>query len=200
MALTQIETGMLKDLAVTDAKIAAVAASKVSGQLADGNMAPGSILQVVQTVSNSQTGYTGTSFQTVSSLSTAITPISTSSKILVMLNMTWGLQNNTYAFMKLQRNGSDISGAKGSPSGSQTAASLEMQLSLNTSTLEQHGYNSTFLYLDSPSSASSTTYSIVVSPQQGSSLTMYLNRGYTVTGDGNNIAGISSMTLLEIAG
>ena len=180
-----------------------------TGSLLNANGRPmvnqtGGILQVIQTVSNTQVGYTGTSFQTVSSLSTSITPSSTSSKILVLLNMTWGLQDNNYSYLKLQRNGSDISGAKGNPTGSQTAASIELMLSTNGSgqvySEVQHGYNSTFIYLDSPASSTSTTYSIVVSAQQGSSQTLYLNRGYYNSGDANNIAGISSMTLMEIAG
>jgi hypothetical protein len=75
-----------------------------------------------------------------------------------------------------------------------------MLLAINGGTLQQHAYNNTFLYFDSPSTTSSTTYSIVVAAQQGSSQTMYLNRGYSVTGDGNNLAGISTMTLMEIAG
>jgi len=160
----------------------------------------GSVLQVLQTVSNTQVGYTGTTFQTVSSLNTSITPKFSTSKILVMLNMTWGLQDNNYSFLKLQRGGSDITGAKGSPTGSQTAAGIELLLSLNGNTVQQHAYNSTFMYLDSPASSSSLTYSIVVNAQQVGSQTIYLNRGYSISGDTNNIAGISSMTLMEIAG
>lgn len=159
----------------------------------------GAVLQVVQTVSSAQTSYTGTSFQTVSSLTTSITPTSATSKILVLLNMSWGLQDNSYAFLKLQRNGSDISGAKGSATGTQTAAGIELLMAVNTGTQQQHAYNSTFMYLDSPASTSSISYSLVVSAQQVGSLTMYLNRGYTISGDTNNIAAVSTMTLMEIA-
>ena len=160
----------------------------------------GGVLQVVQTVSNTQVGYTGTTFQTVSSLSTSITPSSTSSKILVMITSSWGLQDNSYAFMKLQRGGSDITAAKGSATGSQVAVSQELLLGLNGTTVQQHVYTSTYMYLDSPASSSSTTYSIVVNAQQVGSQTLYLNRGYSITGDANNAATISTMTLMEIAG
>jgi hypothetical protein len=160
----------------------------------------GSVIQIVQTVSNTQVGYTGTSFQTVSSLSTSITPSSTSSKILVMITSSWGIQDNSYAFMKLQRGGSDITGAKGSATGTQVAVSQELLLALNGTTVQQHVYTSTYIYLDSPASSTSTTYSIVVNAQQVNSQTIYLNRGYSITGDTNNAATISTMTLMEIAG
>ena len=184
MALTQVQGGMIL----------------ASGQsIPKAALPTGSVLQVVQSVSNAQTGYTGTSFQTVSSLTTAITPISATSKILITLSMSWGLQDNAYAFLKLQRNGSDISGAKGSPTGSQTAALMELSLSLNGGTLQQHAFNSNYTYLDSPATTSSTSYSVVVNAQQVGSLTMYLNRGYAVSGDANNIAAVSTMTLMEVA-
>ena len=191
MALTQVASGL----------IASVSGASLTGtqNIPKATLPTGSVLQVVQTVSNAQTGYTGTSFQTVSSLTTAITPTSATSKILITLSMTWGLQDNSYAFLKLQRNGSDISGAKGAPTGTQTAALMEIGVSLNGGTLQQHAYNSNYTYLDSPATTSSTSYSIVVAAQQSGSLTMYLNRGYSVSGDANNIAAISTMTLMEIS-
>ena len=159
----------------------------------------GKILQVVTNTTSTQATYSTASYQVITQLNTSITPSSTSSRILILLSMTIGVQANAYAFAKFTRNGSDISGALGSPTGSSpTAATFEMLINLGSGGLSQHAYNNNFHYVDSPSTTSSTTYSVAVKGQQTSTQTVYFNRAETPNGDANNIAGVSSITLLEI--
>lgn len=87
MALTQIETGMLKDLAVTDAKISALAASKLSGQVPKANAPSGSILQVVTVQSTTQVSVSAGGPQSIG-LSASITVLA-NSKVLVLTVVPW---------------------------------------------------------------------------------------------------------------
>ena len=75
---------MLADLAVTDAKIAAMAASKLSGQVPAANAASGGVIQVVQfeTVPSNITS-TSTTYINSGMLDVPITPKEAGSKILV---------------------------------------------------------------------------------------------------------------------
>jgi hypothetical protein len=161
----------------------------------------GNVLQVIQTVSSAQTAYSSASFLTIDELTTSITPTSSSSKILIVVSMMVGIGANAYAFAKFQRNGADIAGAKGSPTASSpTAATFEMLFNTNSGSQSQHAYPNNFMYLDSPATTSSTSYSIVANGQQTGAVTFYLNRAVGPNGDANNISGISTMTLMEIAG
>ena len=179
-----------------------VSASNITtGTLPKAQLPAGSVLQVVSTTSSTQTGYSSASFLTINELTTSITPTSTSSKILIMVSMTIGLPSNAYGFAKFQRNGSDIAGAKGSATGSSpTAATFEMGVSNSAGSFTQHAFSNVFMYLDSPATTSSTSYSIVANAQQTGALTFYINRAQGPNGDANNISGISTMTLMEIAG
>ena len=193
MAISQINTNSIATSAVSSAKLA-------SGVPTRAQMPTGSILQVVQTVSSTQTAYTSASFLTINELTTSITPTSATSKILIMVSMTIGTSANAYAFAKFQRNGSDIAGAKGSPTASSpTAATFEMLLNSNAGGFNQHAYPNNYMYLDSPATTSSTTYSIVANGIQNAALTFYINRASGPNGDANNISAVSTMTLMEIA-
>ena len=72
--------------AVTDAKIAAMAATKLTGTVPDANAPSGSVIQVVST--SISPGYTATTSSSYvdSGLSLGITLLSSSSKVLIMVN------------------------------------------------------------------------------------------------------------------
>lgn len=176
MALTQIETGMIKDAAVTDAKIAAVAASKVTGQLADANMSPGSIIQVVS-ISKSDVASVSTTSQTdIPGLSVAITPLSTSSKILAIVSVPTYHSAAMEGGILLKRNGSIlvVSTDFYHPSGTGVSGNINIA------------------YVDSPASSSAVTYNLAF--RIYGSGTLSINKDY----DGN-VNGVSTLTLLEIA-
>jgi hypothetical protein len=140
MALTQVETGMIKDAAVTAAKLASGAARA--------NFGAGAVLQVV---SNTST----TAFNTTSSssyLSTSITPSSATSKILALLqvNASTNPISNGYMYAALLKNGSSIWTSDCGVGGNMYGA-----------------FNPCIDFLDSPATTSAVTYSVLIGKGSG---------------------------------
>lgn len=137
----------------------------------------GTVLQVVQ--GSTSTSVSATSSYIDTGLTATITPSSTSSKILVMVQQQGckaTLISTGCLDMKLQRNSSDI---------------------YNFAIAYFYGYVSTEFrsdisgcYLDSPSTTSATTYKTVFKANNGGTS--------TVQNDGANT--VSTITLMEIAG
>jgi hypothetical protein len=148
----------------------------VTNQFADGNMATGSVLQVVQFRADSYQATTSTSFINYSPTNATITPSSTSSKILVLsTHNTEVYQNNSQDAQGrfiIYRNGSAVS---------------------EENYIRHYDYggsghlgvvNTVQNFLDSPSSTSSVSYQL------------YMKK---VAGDSTAILS-GSITLMEIAG
>jgi len=141
-----VTTDDIANSAVTDAKIAAVAASKLTGTVAKAALPTGSVLQVVSAtystqVLNSTTTYTDTG------LSASITPTSSSSKILVIVSQTAykdGSNTGSSCMIKLFRGSTDL-GIQAYSVGYTNATGTNAGMA-------------TFVYLDSPATTSSTTY------------------------------------------
>ena len=160
-----------------NANIAAMAASKLTGQVPDANAPSGSVIQVVQ--GTSSTIFTSTtSSYLATGLQATITPISSTSKILLISreqlngdidNDGLGDATGQYA---LYRNGSMIF-----QSNSTTFARGGLQR------INDGG----FKYLDSPNSTSALTYATYLRMSGGSRAVV-----------ANNDA-LSTMILLEIA-
>ena len=173
MALIKLNSRAIPDATVISDDLAdgAVTAAKI------GSLPAGSVLQVVQSVTNTNYSTTGTTFSDTL-LFASITPSSTSSKILVITNQNgfWATSTSTSmaAVVQLLRNGTDIN-------------STRQQWSANTG---QGALQGSMVYLDSPSSTSSVTYKTQARVEQ-SDTTIYFNW----SGDG-----YSSITLMEIAG
>ena len=144
----------------------------------------GSVLQVVTVVKSVQQAIQSTSFTTISSLSPSITPSSSSSKILVMVNLNldhYQNGNGTSSYSLQLLRGSTVILSKHHDHYAGTAS---------------NGYRSfdgdgTIVYLDSPSTTSEITYTV-----QGKSSTT----GNTDTTRISNNDTDSTMTLMEIAG
>ena len=138
----------------------------------------GSVLQVVQGTTSTATSNTTSSFVDTG-LTASITPLSSSSKILVMIEQQGckaTLISTGSVNVKLQRNSSDI---------------------YNFALAYFYGYVTTEMragisgcYLDSPSTTSATTYKTVFKANDGGTA--------TVQNDGANT--VSTITLMEIAG
>lgn len=135
---------------VPDAKLVALTASKLTGQVPDANAPSGSVIQVVQTVKLDAFTTTSLTPVDVTGLSVSITPSSASSKILVLAQVAGGPDNATGWYINLVRNSTNLSiGTSGS--------------SYNN-TVSQYFNDSTawsvcpIMYLDSPASTSPTTY------------------------------------------
>tara|TARA_Y100001973_G_C5170750_1_gene318890 strand:+ start:1097 stop:1588 length:492 start_codon:yes stop_codon:yes gene_type:complete len=159
-------------------------------RIGDAGLPAGSVLQVVQTVKTDTFATTSTSFVDITGVSVAITPSSTSNKILILVQ----LQNNatyTYAkFFNLLRGSTSILVADDA-SNNQTESSVY-------SRDEAFGEVTPLTFLDSPSATSEQTYKMQGSVQSGGQLTINytqsnLNQAYIGRGT-------STITAMEIAG
>jgi hypothetical protein len=155
MPISQIVTNSIATGAVSAADLAAGAAlsNLGSSQLADANMAPGSVIQVVQATTTTGTTTTSTSFVDTN-LSASITPSSASSKILAFVSGPLYCGNtgyNTYSITRLVRGSTallDTNHVTDNGAGSGVGVTMSSSLSIS--------------YLDSPATTSSTTYKLQI--------------------------------------
>ena len=168
----------------------------VTNQFGDANMSAGAVLQVVQTSYTGTASYSGTAFQTITGLNTAITPTSTSSKILIMVNISQGEGQDAFPSYLLKRGSTTVLIADDVPTTEATFFGVRTGNDVRDQYL-QAPVN--FQFLDSPSTTSATTYGVQVSPMRGVSRTVHINEMATM-GDSNQGRGCSTMILMEIAG
>tara|TARA_Y100000114_G_C11589850_1_gene245224 strand:+ start:73 stop:609 length:537 start_codon:yes stop_codon:yes gene_type:complete len=165
----------------------------VTNQFADGNMSSGSVLQVVQTV------YTGTATYShsatsgdITGLSVAITPSSTSSKILIDCHITYTTTTDGCGnVFQLLRGSSQIGGGTGGSSFQGFIGLTNNHGQSNSPGLIQTVSGN---FLDSPSTTSETTYKIRHQGVSGAS-PIIINRN-----ESDTIAAISTITATEVAG
>ena len=150
----------------------------------------GKILQVVQTV-KTDTSQIGSSFADVASLSVAITPSSTSSKIYIACSVN---ATGLAVRLKLLR---DIGGAGyadsayiGDAAGSRQRALLFMNCT------DRQEQNLTFNYLDSPSTTSEVTYKAVAWCHDAYQIG--INRSYDDSNNDSYGRSASAITVMEI--
>lgn len=147
----------------------------------------GKILQVVQTVkTDTFTSGTVNTWTDITGMSASITPSSSSSKILIMVNCGLVTADNN-AFLKVLRGSTDI--YLGDSAGTRTRSSTGDAYNINVPF--------SFCYLDSPATASSTTYKIQY--WMYSSGTFYFNRLASDTDNTYRTRTASSITLMEVA-
>jgi hypothetical protein len=202
MPISQINTNSIANGAVVAADLAAGAALSNLGtsQLADANMAPGSVIQVVSSIKTDVTSYTtniNVGFASYSSTGVAasITPSSTNSKILVLVNLSVGVNSGSICVFALRRDSSFPAlgnAASGYYQVTQTGRGVGGNI---------HGmHHSGIMYLDSPSTTSSVTYT-VLGAAEGAQI-VYINGsgGNDLGSQSWSSRGTSTITLLEIAG
>ena len=162
IASNAVETAKINNGAVTAAKLA----SGVGGK----------ILQVVQGTLDGTFSSTSESFVNIG-LSAAITPASSSNKVLVIAMLNFGSDNNgNRLIIRLVRTGDDNI-LSGTGSGSRTRASAQYA---TTDDGDMNNVNLT--HLDSPSTTSSTTYQVQCKVQSSSGTIKFGASG----GDGNS--------------
>ena len=162
--------------------------------LGTGVSIPGHVVQVLSATKTNTQNINGTSFVEISDLSVTITPSSSSSKILVIVDVHYGSSNSGYPAFKLMRGTTHISVADTQSTGIEASFGHAN----NFSSAEYRLFSAHHNYLDSPSTTSATTYSIQGSPMRTSSQTLYINRAITL-GDENQMAATSTITVMEIA-
>lgn len=138
-----------------------------------GALPVGSVKQVVNVGSSTQT--TTSSATAISTgLSASITPTSASSKILVFINCSIGQNGSTYANLGLWKNGSAL---------------ITFAWAIGYTASAAANYTSyPYMYLDSPASTSSQTYTVYFNNAPATGTTRF-----------NSDNSISTITLMEIA-
>jgi hypothetical protein len=179
-----LNIGTPSDNTVTTAKIA-------DGAVTSAKLSAGKVLQVVSTTKTDTFTTTSTSFTDVTGLTVAITPSSTSSKILVLMNSSVGNSAGTWVTqIRLLRESTSISigdaaGSRGRVTGhSRTGDNAETQ-------------NISISFLDTPSSTSEQTYKVQMYAQGN---TAVLNRTGVDTDAAHFGRTASTITVMEIAG
>lgn len=156
---------------------------------------PGSVVQVVQTVKSDVFSSSSTTFIDLTGMTVTITPTLATSRILVEYSVQTSIVNGGFGcVLKLQRNGSDLSGALGVGVTPVTT----MAYSDATSASGYPVYNQTAKYLDSPSTTSILTYKLQIRGWVSSAGTFVVNRSF-IGNDTNLGTGISTITVTEIA-
>jgi len=158
----------------------------------------GKILQVVQSV-KSDTASWGASATTrvATGLSASITPSATTSKILIQYMVNIGyLGSNSQWYLHLFKDSTEIN--NGDASSSRKQAHNMWGGSFNGNLEEYMSHTMNGVFLDSPSTTSSTTYSIKHTDATGTG-TYYINRSHR----DNNASGydprfVSNMVLMEV--
>ncbi len=163
----------------------------VTSGLTSAAMPTGSVLQVVQTHLTTEVAMTGNDWDDVAGLTIAITPSSASSKILFMTSIDWA--GGTYARIKF---------AKKIGSGSYNDLPLPTvdgnrslgHLTHNCYNNESDKGNTSFIYLDSPSTTDEVTYKTM----------MYGTGRVNFPGNGGNSTtytqGVSNLLAWEVKG
>ncbi len=177
-----ISTNDLANGAVTDAKIAAMAASKLTGQVPDANAPSGSIIQVVSAQYNTPVAFSSASYQSL--FSASITPISTSSRILIVATVAFGGKGSFTVY----RGGTDL--FPGMKTYQVFASSAAGQVNWDNASIRNPLMIST---VDSPSSTSSLTYTMYGRSYSTSTENAGINE------NGGGYQG-TSLVLMEISG
>ena len=152
----------------------------------------GKVLQVVQTFKSDAFSSTSDGFFDVTGLSASITPSSSSNKILIISDIALG-SSDLYSFnhgFKVLRNSTDVGISTFATTNYSGGANMYLS---NGAICHLFGNSKTFL--DSPATTSATTYKIQATKNSASG-TLYINR----RGNDTGIGGVSSITLMEIAG
>ena len=203
MALGDVlSVGTPTDGSVTDAKIAAMAASKLTGAMPalDGSALTGvgKVLKVKQTHLNTTQSVASAStsnFADFTGFNATITPSSTSSKIMVMADVNYGIQVGTIHF-RLVRDSTAIA-VHDTPGGTRIASTKNSRPDATPYAI--YSDNLSMNFLDTPSTTSAITYKVQGTLGATYNNTMYLNRPYHMGDSADyNGRGVSTLILMEI--
>lgn len=137
--------------------------------------APSKVLQVVSVASTTNTSTTSSTYVAVTNLTASITPLFSTSKVLILVNMNiYGSTLSTEAAITIYRAGSDLTGGAGFADAYAGSSDIIQQAPM--------------IYLDSPTTTSSTTYAVYFKRTQGTGTIQSSLRGTNNT-----------ITLMEIA-
>jgi hypothetical protein len=152
----------------------------------------GAVLQVVSAVKTDTETISTLTYTNITGLTRAITPSSASNKVLVIATVSAQSSGNTTTAMRIARDGTGI--FVGDAAGSRTQTSVP--LFQFTSTM---GVMQPIVFLDSPATTSSVTYSVQVRTAYHTAYPLYIN--FTGQNDSNASdvgRSASSITCMEV--
>jgi len=154
----------------------------------------GKVLQVVSTTKTDTFTTTSGSFTDITGFTLSITPSSTSSKILILMNANLSNAGTTFVTqVRLVRDSTAIS--VGASAGSRTSSTSHVRLG---AVYEVGSFSATTL--DAPASTSTLTYKVQMLIQTGGASSGVLNRTGNDSDDSYNGRTASNITAMEIAG
>jgi hypothetical protein len=162
-----------------------------SGEIAIGG---GKIIQITNKFTSSEATYSCNNNNVgnpITALNHTITPSATSSKIMVIYNMSFEVHHDSV--LRLYR-GSTIIGRNTSSTARWSGTFLPGYDADTGST----NRTNTYVYVDSPNTTSAITYKLYTLSSGGSNHTFYLNRTTGSTGGDNHENATSNVTLIEI--
>jgi hypothetical protein len=154
------------------------------------------LLQVIQVTKVDTQSFTASAdnspetFNDITDLSASITPASASNKILILANVMGSGSNNS--FLSVFRGSTNLASPT-SPSGRTPAFAGDFYNDPNAALTRTWS----IMYLDSPSTTSSTTYKLGVTIWS-TGPTLHINRSVSDTDAGWQPRGVSSLILMEI--
>ncbi len=180
--MSKLAVGQLEGLASEGYRITVASGSQL--------VQTGGILQVKQTVKTDTFTTTSSSFSDVTGLTVSITPSSTSNKIIVLVNGMGSTDGSGRAHLRLRRGSTDI--LLGDAASNRNRVTTELSSGADAG-------NWTVVYLDSPNTTSSVTYGVQVASAVNTR-TVAINRGFTDDDFSYRGRGVSTITVLEVAG
>ena len=154
----------------------------------------GGIIQVVQKKITAMSTFNATGYDNISGYNAAITPSSTSSKILVMFNINAGSNNNGNRILfRVSRTGDDNEFV-GDASSNRSRSSAQMAVS-NPQDCRSHHIS----YISSPNTTSSVTYQLQARLQVGGSSVVAFGRSGTNADSAIDGRTPQSIILMEIS-
>ena len=154
----------------------------------------GGITQIKQAVKTDTFTTNATSYTDITGLSVAITPTSTSSKILITFHINLGHTNYVSGFVRLMRDSTAISVADAA--GSRIVSTVAM--ADDPVDDEINCYSATFL--DSPSTTSATTYKLQITTEgEANTGDVFINRSGEDSDNIQNARFVSSITVMEVS-
>lgn len=181
---------------ITNDKINDVAATKLTGTVPDANAPSGSVIQVVSIMKTDFFSTTSSSFIDVPGVSATLTPLSATSKVLVMVSGGSGASGtNQFGYGVLVRNGTQL--AIGDARGSASRCSFDLAKGSDGGTeIDATAKPFVITYLDAPATDAAVTYKL----QVRATVNTLAIGGSVSTSDGNRSNLPTIITLMEIAG
>ena len=159
------------------------------------NPKAGNIIQVISASKTDTFVTNSTSYTDITGLSVSITPSSTSSKVLVMMECVVGVDNNVSAFLRMVRDSTAIH------VGDAVGNRIQSTAGNGDDPSSQFPLQMSGVFLDSPATTSATTYKIQANTEaSGNTGNIMINRAGTDADNNQHGRYASSITVMEVAG